>query len=86
MLDVFYFSLLSCRISTEKTVKFNKKTPLCKLPAGALYKPPCVQLIQPDTKEYLNHRGTKIGVSREPKRGDKGGGKEGKRGRRGDRA
>ena len=34
-----------CRISTEKTFKFNKKTPVHKLPRGAIYKPPCVQLI-----------------------------------------
>ena len=32
-------------ISTEKTFKFNKKTPVYKLPRGAIYKPPCVQLI-----------------------------------------
>ena len=29
----------------EKTSKFNKKTPVYKLPWGAIYKPPCVRLI-----------------------------------------
>ena len=33
------------RISTEKTFKFNKKTGVYKLPRGAIYKPPCMQLI-----------------------------------------
>ena len=32
-------------ISTEKTFKFNKKTSVYKLPRVAIYKPPCVQLI-----------------------------------------
>ena len=34
-----------CRISTEKTFKFNKMTPVYELPRGAVYKPPCAQLI-----------------------------------------
>ena len=34
-----------CRISTEKTFKFNKKNPVYKLPRGAIYEPPCLQLI-----------------------------------------
>ena len=34
-----------CWISTEQTFKFHKKTPVYKLPRGAIYKPPCVQLL-----------------------------------------
>ena len=41
---------------------------------------------QQDTKEYLNQRGTKIGVFRESKMGGKGEGEEVKSGRKVNRA
>ena len=44
------------------------------------------QLYQQDTKEYLNQRGTYIGVFRESKKGVKGGGEEGRGGGRVNRA
>ena len=38
-------TLSLCWISAEKTFKFDRKTPVYKLPRGAIYKPPGVQLI-----------------------------------------
>ena len=42
---VLNFPLFLHAISTEKTFKFNKKTGVYKLPRGAIYKLPRVQLI-----------------------------------------
>ena len=44
----------SCRISTEKTFEFNKKTPVYKLRRGAIYKPPCMQLIDNPLFRYTS--------------------------------
>ena len=38
-------SALSIGFTLRKTFKFNKKTPVYKLPRGAICKPPCVRLI-----------------------------------------
>ena len=63
-----------CRISREKTSKFSKKAPVYKLPQGAIYKPPCVQLISNpffvihqvfalSITHYLLHRRSIFGLS-----------------------
>ena len=42
---VLNFLLFVQDFHREKTFKCNKKTPVYKFPRGAIYKPPCVQLI-----------------------------------------